>query len=114
MARTRRVTWMPTQKGGSRMQPQAPAPPSQQPAPEPFEYGWRYVEQTQPDGTIRCDRVPLTLEDVLHPREGDVIPESKDHEIDCRYMADVFSAQPLGPAFVEITADRLIDLRVAG
>ena len=41
-----------------------------------YPYGWRYVQRTAADGTVQIDQVPLTLEDVLHPREGDVIPES--------------------------------------
>jgi hypothetical protein len=44
-------------------------------APNPFRYGWRFVRRTAEDGTESLDQVPLTLEDVLHPQENDVIPE---------------------------------------
>ena len=37
-----------------------------------FAYGYREVRVRLPDGRSRWKRVPLTLEDVLHPRFGDV------------------------------------------
>ena len=43
------------------------------PADQPeFPYGWREVQRALPDGSVEFDRIPLTLEDVLHPQEGDV------------------------------------------
>ncbi len=48
--------------------------------PDPFRYGWRDVRRQRPDGTTESDMVPLTLEDVLHPQEGDHIPENSRHE----------------------------------
>jgi colicin import membrane protein len=82
--------------------------------PEPYLYGWRYVQKTQPDGSTEMEQVPLTLEDVLHPQEGDVIIERPFHELDCRYLADVLASRPLGPAFAAVTADLLVDWGVAG
>ena len=52
-----------------------PGPPG---GPYSFRYGWRYVRIVRPDGTEDHDQVPLTLEDVLHPEVGDIMPES-DH-----------------------------------
>ena len=44
---------------------------------DPFRYGWRYVRRTQPDGTEVVDQVPLSLDDLLYPEEGDfVVQES--------------------------------------
>ena len=65
----------------------APALP---PPGDPFRYGWRYVRRDQPDGRVAFDRIPLTLEDVLHPQMGDVVVESTLHDLICAYLAYVF------------------------
>jgi Uma2 family endonuclease len=72
-----------------------PTPLPQGPAPEadPFRYGWRYVRREQPDGTVTWDEVPLTLEDVLHPREGDVIVQNTVHDDDWFYLGTVIKAR---------------------
>jgi Uma2 family endonuclease len=90
-------------------------PTSAQPSPEQeFPYGWRYVQQIQPDGSETLERVALSLEDVLHPREGDVIPETPVHESDCRYLADVFDTRPVIPPVALVTHDQLTDWGVPG
>ena len=73
-----------------------------QPASPPAEvhtpfYGWRY-DKAAPDGGFDLDQVPLTLEDVLHPQEDDVIPENTQHEPDrgkitwwCRSRSDAWT-----------------------
>ena len=61
--------------------------------PNPYRYGWRPVERRREDGTVSVERVPLTLADVLHPRESDQVPEDAAHERRRRYLADVFEAQ---------------------
>src|SRR5436305_10133476 len=79
-----------------------------------FPYGWRYVKRSGPEGSEDWEQVPLTLEDVLHPQEGDVIPENSLHESDCRYLADVFSTRPLGPPQTKVTRDLLVHWGVEG
>jgi Uma2 family endonuclease len=64
-------------------------PPEQSLEPDPFRYGWRYVRRTQPDGTEEMDMVPLTLQDVLHPQEGDQIVENSRHERHRRHFQNV-------------------------
>jgi hypothetical protein len=71
-------------------QPTRPASSEQE-----FPYGWRYVKRPRPDGGEELEPVPLTLEDVLHPQEGDVIPGSIVHDTDCTYLASVFRSRPL-------------------
>jgi Uma2 family endonuclease len=90
-----------------------PVPPPSTPE-APFPYGWRYVKKTLPSGEVELEQVPLTLEDVLHPQEGDVIPERPSHELHCRYLADVFGARLPGPPVSTVTADLLIDWGVPG
>ena len=51
-----------------------------------FDYGWRYVRQRLPGGEVDFKMVPLTLEDVLHPRFGDVHVLSDAHGDDCNYL----------------------------
>ena len=81
---------------------------------EPIFYGWRYVKREKPDGTYDLEEVPLTLGDVLHPQEGDVIPERPIHERECEYLSEVFDTRPLTPPFVHVSADQLIDWGVEG
>lgn len=57
--------------------------------PDPFRFGWRFVRQIGPNGHKRSVQVPLTLDDVLHPQEGDHIPESHQQELDRSYLAMV-------------------------
>jgi colicin import membrane protein len=54
----------------------------------PF-YGWRYIQCVGPDGKVELEEKLLTLEDVLHPQEDDVIPENTLHESERRYVSDV-------------------------
>src|SRR5262245_11207201 len=65
----------------------APTPTDEE---QPFKYGWRFVKRVLPDGTTALDEVPLTLEDVLHPQEDDVIPERSLQEQERGYLAWVF------------------------
>lgn len=58
-----------------------------------YRYGWRSVRREQPDGGATIEQVPLTLEDVLHPEEGDQVTESEPHERRRRYLTDVLTAR---------------------
>jgi colicin import membrane protein len=56
------------------------------PRKDPFRYGWRYVRRVSADGKKILERVPLTLEDVLHPQEGDFHVLTDEHNDDCAYL----------------------------
>lgn len=71
----------------------APAPPSPVPVGETTELGWRDIDRVLPDGTRESHRVPLTLEDCLHPQEGDVILESYLHDVIVTYLSTLFRAR---------------------
>lgn len=58
--------------------------------PDPFPYGWRYVERRTPEGHRIMEQVPLTLGDVLHPQEGDQATHSDVHQRICTYLYNVF------------------------
>jgi len=86
--------------------PSPPPPPA--PGEDPFRYGWRDIVHMRPDGHT-VERIPLTLDDVLHPREGDVIPLNTLHHIECNYLYSTAELRVAGRAGVLLTGDLLID-----
>ena len=56
-------------------------------------YGYREVPRTLPDGRTVRERVPLTLEDLLHPQMGDVAVESSVHDLERGYLSSVFRSR---------------------
>jgi hypothetical protein len=83
------------------------APPARD--TNPYTYGWRYVTRRGANGEVTLDEVPLTLEDVLHPLEGDVIPENSLHGIERDYIRRACQSRLRGVAGVLVLADCLID-----
>lgn len=76
--------------------------------PDPFRFGWRYVCKN--GGSVQ---VPLTLDDVLHPQEGDQIPENTQQEKDRRYLANVLEWR-VADRPVLVLSDCLINWGVPG
>jgi Uma2 family endonuclease len=70
--------------------PRSAARPPRLPEPDPFRYGWRFIKKIMPDGTTDLVQVPLTLEDVLHPQEDDVIPDRPLQRLDSEYLGPIF------------------------
>jgi Uma2 family endonuclease len=69
------------------------AVPRSTPPPRPgasFDIGWRDVLVHHPDGATTRQQIPLTLEDALHPQEGDHFVLNTLHNRDWRYLQDVF------------------------
>jgi hypothetical protein len=56
-------------------------------ASDPWYYGYRYAQIVAADGTATLEQVPLTLDDVLFPQEGDFIVHTEGHLVDI--IADV-------------------------
>jgi Uma2 family endonuclease len=83
------------------------------PGSDPFFYGWRDVVIKDEKGR-RVVRQPLTREDVLHPREGDVMPQNRDHDADCAYLHDVLGTQLHGEPTTLVGHDLLILWDVPG
>jgi colicin import membrane protein len=88
-----------------------PGPPGR---PEPFRYGWRYVRILRPDGTEDLDQVPLTLDDVLHPEVGDVIPESDPHNGDRGYIKAVSKRRLVDDRTAVVLSDCQVDFNIRG
>src|SRR5262245_61906432 len=70
-----------------------------------FAYGYREVRVRLPDGRSRRKRVPLTLEDVLHPRFGDVHMLGDPHSQDCTYLFTVLRARYADNSSVAVFTD---------
>jgi Uma2 family endonuclease len=92
------------------MKPTSPGAPSA----DPFPYGWRFVRQQRSDGTEQVEQVPLTLQDVLHPQEGDVIPENTLHERLRRHSHNVFQRLLARHANLLTLSDCIVDWGVPG
>jgi Uma2 family endonuclease len=75
---------------------------------DPYQYGWRNVERELPDGSIEIDQVPLMLEDVLFPEEGDHVTHNDAHQRRCVYLYNVLRAR----VAAEPSAVVLHDVRV--
>jgi hypothetical protein len=95
--------------------PQTPAAPVAPPAdPERYRYGWRYVKRKLDDGRETIEEVPLSLEDVLHPQEDDVIPENTVHEPERGYLTWSFRGRLDRIPSGQVLSDCLLDFNVAG
>jgi Putative restriction endonuclease len=82
------------------------APPASDSAEHnPFPYGWRNVRVEKPDGRIEFEQVALTLEEALHPEEGDYTVSSHAHVLDCRYFNEVSGARLSSDPSAAVLAD---------
>jgi hypothetical protein len=70
-----------------------------------FEYGYRLVRRPGRNGRAEWQRIPLTLEDVLHPQEGDVHVLSDPHAEDCTYSRTVLKDRYAGDPSVAVLTD---------
>ena len=57
---------------------------------DPYRYGWREIPRTLPNGQKIYERIPLTLEDIIHPQVGDFRMQSAEHEQICTYLRGLF------------------------
>ncbi len=62
------------------------------PADNPYLYGFRYVFYEK-NGEEAWDRVPLTLDDVLHPQLEDKVSQSDTHYLFCHYLYTILKAR---------------------
>lgn len=72
------------------------------------------MRRTAADGPVEWYRQPLTLEDLLHPQEGDVSPEAPRHTLECIYLADVIRAKNHDRPGFFVLRDGLVDWGVPG
>ena len=84
----------------------APPPPA-----DPFRYGWRFVPGDGEGGFVQ---VPLSRQDLLHPREGDFIVKSDSHQRRCRELADALEALLPPEDSYSVLMDMRVDWGVEG
>jgi hypothetical protein len=87
-----------------------PLPPP--PETDPYRYGWRYVRQVGPDGTETWEEVPLTLEDVLHPQEGDFLVNDSAHNNDRNYLHTILDSRRSRWPSAVVLCDVRVDLNI--
>ena len=90
-----------------------PLPPTPPQSDETPFYGRRYLPRRDSAGNEYLEEIPLTLEDVLYPQEGDEIPMRPQHQIECAYLANVLRTRFADDASVAVLSDCLIDWGVA-
>jgi hypothetical protein len=78
-----------------------------------FRYGWRDVRRIGPDGKTHWVQIPLTREDVLHPRFGDVTPKDSAHAGDRFYLYQVCKARLAGDPTALVLSDTQVVWDVA-
>src|ERR1700685_4074579 len=81
---------------------------------DPFRYGWRFVPVKQPDGRVEVEQVPLTLEDLLFPEEGDFAVQYPSHINDCHYLKTVLDTRLAGDPEAVVLTDCRVDWNLPG
>jgi hypothetical protein len=89
-----------------------PQPPSEE--ADPYRYGWRCVRIEKPHGTVKFNQVPLTLEDVLFPEDGDFIVQSRIHGDDRDYLKCVLRYRLSGDPHAEVLSNIGVDWNLPG
>ncbi len=69
----------------------------------PFEFGFRF----ETSGAM----IPLTEDDLLHPREGDKVMEKDEHDADRAYLKYVFKSRTAKKPEVRVFSDHGIDFQ---
>jgi colicin import membrane protein len=88
----------------------------QRPVPEddPFRYGVRFVGVKQADGTAQVKSVPLTLDDLLFPQEGDHEVQYTSHDEDRYYLMNVFRTRLADNPMAKVVGDCRVRYDVPG
>jgi len=77
-------------------------------------YGWRYIETTTVEGQIKWDRIPLTLEDLLHPQEEDIIMTKRAHSKNITYMDNSLGKRFESDPQAFVLTEMRMDLNIPG
>ena len=76
---------------------------------DPYRYGWRERPRTLPNGQKIYERIPLTLEDIIHPQVGDFRIQSHQHERICTYLRALFRERFASDPTTIVLGDVLVD-----
>lgn len=99
---------MTTATAVARKTPTPPRKPRRPAEFDPYLYGWRHIPRLLPDGALKWERVPLTLEDILHPQLGDYQMRNEEHARFATYLYNVLR----GKVAADPRAVVLSDVRV--
>jgi Uma2 family endonuclease len=84
-------------------------------SPDPFRFGWRWQRLPSLNGKPgQYRQVPLTPDDLLHPREGDEIPENTIQERDRTYLANALRLRLRDRPRIRVLSDCLVAWGVPG
>jgi Uma2 family endonuclease len=83
---------------------------------DPFRIGYRYVHTGQLDakGRPESEMVPLTMEDFLHPQEGDRFLLTDNHTLNLAILCNAMEVCVQELPKVKILSDHRIDWQVEG
>ena len=92
-----------------------PLPTQSQPVDEDeFPYGWRYVTETLPNGEETYHQIPLTVEDILDPQLGDVMPQNSKHYRTNVDLSKIFDLHYLNDPTMGVFGDLKMMWRIPG
>ena len=76
---------------------------------DPYRYGWREIPRTLPNGEEIYERIPLTLEDIIHPQVGDFRMQSAEHEEIGTYLRTLLRERFANDPTTIVLGDVLVD-----
>jgi len=79
-----------------------------------FRYGWRYVNGPDENGQEQLLMVPLTEEDILHPRLEDHVTQNQPHIVDFVYLFLTFKLVLRHRTDALVLGDHLIKWDIPG
>jgi colicin import membrane protein len=88
-----------------------PPPP---PKDNPYRFGWRYLPRVDERGRQQYDMIPLTEEDILHPRLDDHVTQNQPHIVDFVYLFYTFKLVLRHRADALVLGDHLIKWDIPG
>ena len=91
-----------------------PSAPEGRDEDEASRYGWRFVRRVQGNGTEVIDPIPLTLEDLLYPEEGDFVVHEPVHTRDFIYCQSTLETHYASQPDVVVLGDCRVDWDVPG
>ena len=74
-----------------------------------YRYGWREIPRALPNGKKIYERIPLTLEDIIHPQVGDFRIQSAKHEQICTYLRILLREHLANDPTTIVLGDVLVD-----
>ncbi|MEM7126135.1 MAG: Uma2 family endonuclease [Chloroflexota bacterium] len=81
---------------------------------DPFRYGWRFIEMVDEKGRFEYEQIPLTLEDLLHPQEGDFRVQTRQHIKTCVNLQTILPRRLTDWPHAVVLYDHRVDWNIPG